>query len=454
MDSQLSFFKSQRPIKFPIVGYAPALLSDPLEFFQSMFLKHGEQFSFELFKRELHLVADRKSFQECLVEKSKIYGFPDLYGNLNAVIGDGITATPDGPQWKKKRLMLQPRFGPRTINKFLDHFVMTAKDAVRTINSADGQKTGSFTHAHSMDIALKNIFSCLFSQESLDSSVLGDFREISMIIGKSFWMPGKLFASNLTSSGRSLAKHVKMLNSLIAEMLVNRRSLAPSERPDDLLEFLLNAKDSETSQNLTDEQVRDEVLNTIFAGYETTACLISWTLILLAKNPSALAKIQEEILSIGELKTPDDFAKCTTIRATLNESMRMYPPVWLMIRQANQSDSLNGRKIQSGALILLCNYLTHRNQREWSQPEEFIPDRFLDEGAARKFSFFPFGHGPRHCLGNHFAIHEVTALIFYLIRDLNLQPIDTIPKPVALITLQPPMDFSISFSSVRHEFLN
>lgn len=426
----------------PIFGFAPKLMRNPVGFLESLTQERGPDCRFKVFGKEMRVLASRTHFQETMVVKAKIYGFPDMYKSMAAVIGEGITATPDGPYWKKKRLMLQPKFGPRTIQSFLVHFASSARQTVAKI-ADHGELFSLPVHQYSMDLALKNLFGCLFSQIFERPEVFEDFREISSIVGKRFWLPSVILLSKLTPSGRRLTKHIRMLDSLVYGVMEDRRRVLIAERPADFLTFLLGAKDPENDENLTDEQIRDELLNFVFAGYETTACLLSWSLILLAKNQKQLELARSEALSIGELCSADDYDRCTVIKSILNESLRLYPPVWMMIRQANQTDVLCGEAVSKNAIVLLSPYLLHRNPAEWSDPEQFRPERFLNAGDLQKLAFLPFGHGPRHCIGNHFAMCEAIAYLFYFVRDLDLEPIATLPKPEALITLQPPMDFRL-----------
>ena len=426
--------------EFPLVGFAPQLMADPVGFLERLTAERGEAPEFKVANKSFVVLTTPTQFQECLVLKPKIYGFPDIYKNMATVIGEGITATPDGPVWRKKRLLLQPRFGPKTIQGFLQTFVETAKVTATKLGTMGGDVA---IHEVSMDAALRNLFGCLFSRTFAESSAYGDFRDVSRIVGKRFWLPSKLLINQLTPSGRRLSRHVGMLDALVDGVVLDRLVVPAPNRPDDFLEFLLLAKDTETNSPLSAQQIRDELLNFIFAGYETTACLLSWSLMLLAKHPNIQELVRREALTLGELGGVQDFEKCRLIKAVLNESMRLYPPVGMMIRQSNQNDRIGDLSIKKGATVLLSPYLLHRRPADWRDAEEFRPERFFAEPGPPKHGFLPFGHGPRHCLGNHFALSEAVAHLFYLVRDLEFACEGELPKPEALITLQPPADFRL-----------
>lgn len=364
---------------------------------------------------------------------------------MAAVIGDGITATPDGPHWKKKRLTLQPHFGPRTIDSFLGAFARTGQDLADTLGK-QGLVTRRFVHQTAMDATLKSLFLCLFSEEIQDHGLYADFREVSRIIGKSFWLPGGLMTSKLTPPGRRLARHLEKLDALVYGMIARRRALPQNGRPDDLLTALLLAGESPDSAYVGDDLLRDELVNFIFAGYETTAGMLGWSLLLLAAHPEIQDSLRIETELVGALKSREDFAACGKIRAVLDEVNRLYPPVWMMLRQASEDDSLVGKPVKSGTTVLLSPYLIHRSAPYWTEPDEFRPSRFGGGPPAPSLPYLPFGLGPRHCLGNHFALSEGIAILFHLVRDWKISPIGPMPKPEALLTLQPPASAEVLFS--------
>ena len=193
---------------------------------------------------------------------------------------------------------------------------------------------------------------------------------------------------------------------------------------------------------MSDEQLRDEVMTLFLAGHETTANALAWTWYLLSQNPEVEAKLHAELDAVlaGNLPTVDDVQKLTYTEKVLTESMRLFPPVWVMGRRAVSSYKAGGFYVPAGSIVLLSQYVIHHDERHYADPEKFDPERWTPEArAARpKYSYFPFGGGPRLCIGEQFAWMEGILLIATLAQKWKLRLVPGHPvAPQPLITLRP-----------------
>jgi cytochrome P450 len=204
---------------------------------------------------------------------------------------------------------------------------------------------------------------------------------------------------------------VERMNALIYRLIEDRRRSGTDRG--DLLSMLVAARDSEGDHSgMTDEQLRDEIVTLLMAGHETTAVAMSWTWYLLSQHPAAERALHEELDRVlgGRTPTADDLPNLPYTRQVIAESMRLYPPAWIVERRAVQDVELGGYRFKAGTLVYASQYLMHRDPRWWDRPEEFDPSRWAPDapGSAErpKFAYFPFGAGTRICIGEQFAWME------------------------------------------------
>jgi cytochrome P450 len=211
----------------------------------------------------------------------------------------------------------------------------------------------------------------------------------------------------------------------------------------DLLSLLMAARDPETGEGMSDRQLRDEVITMFLAGHETTANALAWTFWLLSLHPDVRRKLHAELAAVldnGRLPTFEDVGRLEVTTRVLQESMRLYPPAWIVARRALKDDVIGGYAIPAGTLIFLSPYVTHRHPAFWENPEGFDPDRFAGGALSRlpRFAYFPFGGGPRQCIGMNFAMVEATLLLATIGRRVHLDVLPgqrVVPEPG--ITLRP-----------------
>ena len=208
----------------------------------------------------------------------------------------------------------------------------------------------------------------------------------------------------------------------------------------DLLDLILNAADPETGREMNSAEVRDNLLAFIVAGHETTALALSWALYLVAFAPSVQQRARSEAQAVlqGRVAGADDVPKLPYVRQIIDEALRLYPPAAILGRTAMADDTLGGRQVRKGDTVMLPIYALHRNHLLWDNPDAFDPDRFAPDKKPTRYSYLPFGEGPRICIGAAFAQIEAVIILATLLSRFKFERIPGIdPKPVLLITLRP-----------------
>jgi cytochrome P450 len=211
---------------------------------------------------------------------------------------------------------------------------------------------------------------------------------------------------------------------------------------DDLLTMLLEARDEETGELMTPRELRDETITLLLAGYETSANALAWTWYLLSQNDAVADKLHASLESAlgGQPPTLADLPKLTYARMVVDESLRLYPPAWIIGRRALGDDDLGGHHIPAGSVVAISPYITHRHPRHWERPEEFDPDRFDPRTAASHdpFTYLPFGGGPRRCIGHNLALMEAQLIISTVAQRYRLRLVPgTRVEPERLFVLRP-----------------
>jgi cytochrome P450 len=214
--------------------------------------------------------------------------------------------------------------------------------------------------------------------------------------------------------------------------------------------MLMLAKDEDTGESMSDQELRDEIMIIFIAGHETTASALSWTFGLLAQHPDVQKKLRDEIVEVlgPDFKHPtfEDMAKLPYTQAIIQESMRIYPPAWIFSRQAKQDDCIGGYDIPKDSIVVMSPYVMHRNLNYWKDPEKFNPDRFLEKtndqallDSIPKHAYVPFGGGPRVCIGSGFAMMEAILVLAQVTQTLafRFSSQDQKIEPEPLVTLRP-----------------
>lgn len=371
--------------------------------------------------------------ERVLVKNAQAYGKSPSYRALRLVMGQGLV-TSEGELWRRQRKLMQPAFHHRCLVGFVGGMEGCVSDlAARWDQLPEG--TTFDVHREMMELTFRIVGRTLFSTEvGAEAEGMGealgflleyasDYAET--LVRMPTWLP--------TPRNRRFARSMATVDRLIARVVAERR--AASAAPDDLLGMLLAA-------DMDDRQLRDELVTLALAGHETTANALTWTWLLLSQHPEVARRARQEVLQeLGDGPlTFEALGRLGYLERVIQESMRLYPPVWGIERQLKEPDEHSGHPARPGDIALLCSYTLHRDPRLWTNPEGFDPDRFLPEHVARRprFAYLPFGGGARICIGKAFAMLEAKLILAGLLRRFELALVPG--HPVVLdpgITLRP-----------------
>ena len=425
------------------VGNTLRFLRHALDFSQEMRDRYGDVVSVPTLMGRLTLVFHPDGVRRVLQENHLNYNkdIPD-YRILSLVLGKGLL-TNDGESWLQQRRLMQPAFHRDRIAA-LGTLITDATaiwldqlEATQAIGSGRPLDIPREMSRLTLSIVCKALFGADLPAEALER-VSRALSTANHLLAEAFYLPGIL--SLPTPQRRRLREARRELHAVVNTIIQQRRE--SSEERGDLLAMLLEARDAETGAGMSDQQLRDEILTLLLAGHETTANTLSWTLYLLAQHPDTAANLQAEYRHTlrGRLPKMDDLPQLPLTRMVIEESMRLYPPAWAVGRHALAEDEIGGYIIPKRAYVLVFQYVTHRHPDFWERPDDFDPGRFAAERATgrHRFAYFPFGGGPRLCIGNQFAMSEAQLILATVLSryQLFLSPTArVIPEP--LVTLRP-----------------
>jgi cytochrome P450 len=393
-----------------IGGSLRAFNEQRLDFFLRVAREYGDLASFRFGPRRMYLASHPDLIERVLVTDAKHYIKHFGARNYKPVLGNGLV-TSEGDFWLRQRRLAQPAF---LKNRVLSYAPVMA-ELTRTMLSkwrpgASVNIQAEFSTLTSA-IALKTLFGLddPGDREEFVESLRLAFDLLSLrfrhIIQWPLWVPTP---RNLRTK-RAIAHLYRVVDGFIAA------GRARKEPGDDLLSRLVSAQDEDGSR-MTETQLRDEAMTLYLAGHETTALTLTWSWYLLATHPAAEAKLVEEWARVlgGRAPTPDDLPNLPYTDAVITESMRVYPPVYLIGREATRDLELGGYPVRKGTTVFMSQWVSHRDPRYFGpDPEVFRPERWLDGLARRipKYAYYPFGGGPRVCIGNTFALMEAAILL-------------------------------------------
>ena len=345
---------------------------------------------------------------------------------LSAGLSDGLL-TAQSSQWRKQRRMLAPLFVPKAISRFAVAMIESAQSMVERLDRQRGQSIDLAVEITrvSLDVLERTIFSGGLGEnpEDIRKGMKNYFEAIGQID------PFDVFGlpASMPRLGRFKARAALRVFDQAMDRLISVRRKQLEERPDDvardLLTLLLQAKDAETGERLSEAEVRSNILTFIAAGHETTANCVTWALFLLSQSPEwrERVRIEADRELDGDVDGVAD--RLVETRAVLEEANRLYPPITAISRAASAPDELAGQRIRRGTLIVIAPYVLHRHRLLWSEPDCFDPTRFLggEREKISRFGYLPFGAGPRVCIGSTFAMQEASIVLATLVRHFRLE---------------------------------
>lgn len=415
---------------------------DTLGFLLDCAQKFGDLTYFEAGKQRAFLVNSADGVRHILQDNHRVYNKDTIqYNSLAQITGRGLL-TSDGELWFRQRRLEQPAFSRARLNA-LDGVVVPAVERMLerwAKHAASGEPVdvdGEMMRT-TLEIVGKALFSIDLSTQAheLTQAVLTTLDHIVYQAQNPIRLP-EIFLTPRTMRFRAA---LSMLDMAVYEMIAERREHAdPGE---DMLGMLLKARDEESGQRMSDQQVRDEVITLLIAGHETVASALTWSWYLLAQHPHVWENMRAEIRRVlgGRLPTTSDLPNLLYTGQVFSEALRLYPPAWLITRKAVEADVIDGYAIPAGSLMIISPYVIHRHAAYWNEPLKFAPERFRPEAekSRPRYAYIPFGGGPRLCIGAQFAQIEAVLLMAMVTQRYRLElPEGSRVKVDALVTLRP-----------------
>ena len=358
---------------------------------------------------------------------------------LQPMLGQGVLIA-EGRPWRFQRRTLAPAFTPRAVSMLIPHMVAVTDETIAklTTDSARPVDLREAMQHMTLEIAGRTMFS--FGMETHGATL----RDFVMEYGERLAQPGLLdLALPLwfpTPQDFARSRFRKRWTRFVAMLMAERRAAGKNADapPRDLFDLMDAARDPETAEGFSDEQLGDEVATMILAGHETTATALFWSLYLLALDPAVQEQVAAEARAVGLGGTPE-IERLKFTRAVLDETMRLYPPAYLVARAARGADTIAGQPVKPNDVVLIAPWLLHRHEKLWRDPNAFVPQRFLPPSPPPdRFAYMPFGAGPRVCIGAHFALVEATLALAKLVGTFRIDIADKAPvMPIGVVTTQP-----------------
>jgi cytochrome P450 len=410
---------------------------DQLGFYVSCAREYGDVVAVRLGPRRALLVYHPDAIEGVLVTRSRDFVKSPAVRLLRKVLGGGLLVA-EGDSWLRQRRLVQPAFHRQRLAGYGELMVDCTER--RLAEWKDGQVVD--VHAEMMALTQAIVTRTLFDADVSDEAqavgqashvLMEDFGiRLGSVLRLPHWVPTP---ANLRS-----ARAIRRLDQVVYRIIAGRRRSA--EDRGDLLSILLHAQDADDGTRMTDRQVRDEVMTLFMAGHETTAVALSWTWYLLAQHPDVDARLAQELRTVlnGRRPTVGDLPRLPYTEMVVTESMRLYPPAYAIGREAARPSEVAGQPVRRGVIVIVPTWVVHRDARWFPAPEEFRPERWADDLARRlpRYAYFPFGGGPRQCVGSAFAMMEAVLVLATLARcfRLELAP-DQRVSPTPYVTLRP-----------------
>src|SRR5438445_4298963 len=411
------------------------LNDNPLDYFTRIVCEYGDIAGLRVLNFRSIFINHPDLIEEVLVTNARKYSKGRVLRANRHVFGEGLL-TSEGDFWLRQRRLAQPAC----------HRGLLAANAATmedyTERMVEGWRGGEERDAHQemMRLTLEIVAKTLFDADvERDAQEVGKSLELLLEIGANFrrtifvphWLP--------TPANLRVKREVAQIERIIYRIIGERR--ASGRDAGDLLSMLLAAQDEDGSR-MTDKQLRDATITLFLAGHETTASTLSWTWWLLAQNPAAEAKLHAELDAVLGDRAPtlDDLPKLVYTGQVITESLRLYRAAWGLARLAVEDHEIAGYPVTKGMGVAMAQWVVHRDPRWYDVPEEFRPERWENDLWKRlpRFAYFPFGGGPRQCIGNVFALMEATLILATIARKFRLRLVANHPvAPLASITLRP-----------------
>lgn len=428
------------------LGSIPELKKDTLSLLEEGRKAYGDLVRFRLGPKALYVVYSPELAEDILVKQKEVYLKVGMHARkpvgLQLLFGNGLLTNRDAESWLIQRRLMQPMYHRQSISAMSDKMVAAGQRMLTRWHETHAPGDTVDVSREMMQVTLDIISQTMFSMDVVDqAAVIGDAVStgIAFIFGRT-QNPLSLPLSFPTPGNLSFKRARQALDRVVYAMIDAR--LETGEQHGDLLDMLISARDADTGEGMSREQLRDEVATVFLAGHETTANGLTWAWYLLSQKPDALSALQHEVDTVlhGRSPTIDDLKNLPYTVAVFDEALRLRPPAAILPRRTARNTVLGGYDLVADSQVMVNIYGIHHHPAIWQEPEAFKPERFLPEVSLdrHKLAYMPFGAGQRKCIGYHFALVEAQLLLALIVQhyELHLVPGYPVEEEVG-ITLRP-----------------
>ena len=401
-----------------IVGVLPEIRRDELDFLNRCVREYGDIVHVRVVNQPAYILSHPRDIEYVLLTNSTNFIKSVFLRESRALFGNGLL-TSDGRLWQQQRRLLQPAFRHDHVLAYSRIMVDSAERAMAAWQDGEVRDV----HQEMTRLTLEIVSRILFGED-----MASDAEEACEAFGVFFEQFDDRFGLYLipewlpTPENIRYRRAIRRLDKIIERVISHRR--ASQGLSGDVLSSLLRAR-AENGVGMSEVQLRDEMMTLFFTGHETTALALSWTWYLLAQSPEAETKLFEEVDRVlqGRAPTVEDLPQLRYVDMVMKESLRLYPPAYGVVREAVKDCEIGGYRIPAGATLAMFQWVVHRDPRFFDRPEEFVPERWTIDFEKRlpRCAYFPFGAGPRVCIGNSFALTELPLLIATIARNFQFR---------------------------------
>ncbi len=432
------------PKGYPILGVLPMLRDDTLNFLKHVSRTYGDIVPMRIMMSTAYLLNHPAHVEHVLQKNHRNYRKTPMVGKMRPVMGDGLLLS-EGELWTRQRALMQPSFLKERVDALAGKMTDVISKHLKLWDqrSACGEPFNLSwdVSAITVEIALQTMFDAGLGA---DGEGFKDAMQVAQqVVAKRVWNLTSLTEKLPTQRNRQFNEAVDFLKRVVSRIIDERRR-HPREA-NDLLSILMEARDADTKEAMNEQQLRDEIMTLMVSGHETTATMVAWAILMLSQHPAHLERMRDEIDSVmsGRLPEAGDMKQLDYTKRVIQEVARLRPSIWWFARVAINDDNIAGQPIKAGTTVFISQYLIHTLPQVWDDPDKFDPDRFLPQNTAgrSKFAYFPFGAGPRVCIGSGFAMMEMVFVLAMIFRRFDVE-ITSDREPVFgnLLTLRPNED--------------
>jgi cytochrome P450 len=427
-----------------------AIRSSPPTYLLKQAERYGDIFKFQG-AFPVYSISDPESVREILTRAWPEFTKETIdYKVISTVFGNGLV-TNDGESWAHQRKLIQPVFASKSINGF----DLIINSVTRNILDTwiQNENTDIWLDREMSRITFQIVSRTLFGADIDDvSDEMIDILMLLNIYPLRLDALLRLFPHIPTPSNRRFRAANRRLDEIVYGLIKSHKEYG--SKSNDIVDRLLKAVDPETGEGMDEKQIRDEVVTLMLAGHETSSTGLTWTFYLLSKHPEIERKLLEELGTILQGRTPNssDLSQLPYLKQVVQESMRLYPPVWGIARRSTNENNFRGYTVPANSYIAITPYVLHRHPDHWVEPNLFNPDRF-EQGqnqSRHPYAYLPFGAGPRACIGAGMAMLEMQLIIAQILPLFKLTPAKDNPVKIqAAVTLKPRFGMKVTMNRRR-----